>query len=129
MVLFYQALAVDSSTSSGLTAITGGFLAGCILLVAVYIAMSHGAMRLPIKPFFLFTGALLYYMAFVFTGKGVAELISGKVLQPTLVSWMPTVEFVGIYPYYQTLVPQLAIVMAAIAGVVVMKKTKAMERG
>lgn len=124
MVLFYQALAADSSTSAGLTAITGGFLAGCILLVAVYIAMSRGAMRLPIKPFFLFTGALLYYMAFVFTGKGVAELISGKVFQPTLVSWMPTIEFVGIYPYLQTLIPQLAIVLAAVAGAVVMSRSK-----
>ncbi len=124
MVLFYQALVADSSTSTGLTAITGGFLAGCILLVAVYIAMSRGAMKLPIKPFFLFTGALLYYMAFVFTGKGVAELISGKVFQPTLVSWMPTIEFVGIYPYLQTLVPQLAIVLAAVAGAVVMSRNK-----
>ncbi len=129
MVLFYQALAADSSSSSGLTAITGGFLAGCILLVAVYIAMSRGAMKLPLRPFFLFTGALLYYMAFVFTGKGVAELISGKVFEPTLVSWMPTVEFAGIYPYIQTLVPQLAIVLAAAAGMVVMKRAKAIERG
>lgn len=128
-VLFYQALAADSSESSGLTAITGGFIVGCILLVAVYIAMSRGAMKLPIRPFFLFTGALLYYMAFVFTGKGVAELISGKVFQPTLVPWMPTVEFVGIYPYIQTLVPQLAIVLAAVAGMAVMKKAKAIERG
>jgi len=124
MVLFYQALAADSSSSSGLTAITGGFLAGCILLVAVYIAMSRGAMKLPLRPFFLFTGALLYYMAFVFTGKGVAELISGKVFQPTLVKWMPTVEFVGIYPYLQTLVPQLAIVLAAFAGVAVMSRRR-----
>lgn len=124
MVLFYQALAADSSSSSGLTAITGGFLTGCVLLVAVYIAMSRGAMRLPLRPFFLFTGALLYYMAFVFTGKGVAELISGKVFQPTLVSWMPTVEFVGLYPYVQTLIPQLAIVLAAVAGVAVMTRRR-----
>lgn len=124
MVLFYQALAADSSSSSGLTAITGGFLAGCVLLVAIYIAMSRGAMKLPLKPFFLFTGALLYYMAFVFTGKGVAELISGKLFQPTLVPWMPTVEFVGIYPYLQTLVPQLAIVLAAAAGMAVMARKR-----
>lgn len=124
MVLFYQALVADSSSSSGLTAITGGFLAGCVLLVAIYIAMSRGAMKLPLRPFFLFTGALLYYMAFVFTGKGVAELISGKVFQPTLVPWMPTVEFVGIFPYLQTLIPQLAIVLAAAAGMAVMARKR-----
>lgn len=123
-VLFYQALTADSATSYGLTAIMGGFLTGCILLVAVYIAMRRGAMRLPIRPFFLFTGALLYYMAFVFTGKGMAELISGKVFEPTLVSWMPTVEFVGLYPYIQTLIPQLAIVLAAAAGVAIMARRR-----
>lgn len=123
-VLFYQALTADSSSTSGLTAITGGFIVGCILLVAAYVAMSRGAMRLPIRPFFLFTGALLYYMAFVFTGKGMAELISGKVFQPTLVPWMPTVEFVGVYPYLQTLLPQLAIVLAAAAGIVVMTRRR-----
>lgn len=127
-VLFYQALAADSATSTGLTAITGGFLTGCILLTALYIAMQRGAMRLPIRPFFLFTGALLYYMAFVFTGKGMAELISAKVFQPTLVSWMPTVEFVGIYPFAQTLIPQLAIALAAAAGVVVMNKRKCVAK-
>ncbi|SNB45510.1 FTR1 family protein [Geobacter sp. DSM 9736] len=127
-VLFYQALAADSSSSSSLTAITGGFLVGSILLVAVYLAMSRGAMQLPIKPFFLFTGALLYYMAFVFTGKGMAELISGKVFEPVLIPWMPTVELVGVYPYLQTLVPQLAIVLAAAAGMLVMGKRKCVTR-
>ena len=126
-VLFYQALTADSSSTSSLTAITGGFIVGCILLVAVYIAMSRGAMRLPIRPFFLCTGALLYYMAFVFTGKGMAELISGKVFQPTLVSWMPTIEFVGIYPYLQTLVPQLAIVLAAVAGIMMMARRSTVQ--
>jgi len=123
-VLFYQALAADSAASSGLTAIMGGFLTGCILLVAVYIAMRYGAMRLPIRPFFLFTGALLYYMAFVFVGKGMAELISGKVFEPTLVSWVPTVELVGLYPYTQTLIPQLAILLAAVAGLAIMSRKR-----
>jgi len=124
-VLFYQALTADAATSSGLTAIIGGFLTGSVLLVALYIAMSRGAMRLPIRPFFLFTGALLYYMAFVFIGKGMAELISGKVFEPTLISWMPTVEVVGLYPYVQTLLPQFAIMLAAAAGLVVIARRKA----
>jgi len=123
-VLFYQALTADSATSSGLTAILGGFLVGCILLVIVYIAMRYGAMRLPIRPFFLFTGALLYYMSFVFVGKGMAELISGKIIEPTLVSWVPAVEFIGLYPYAQTLIPQLAILLAAAAGLAVMSRKR-----
>jgi len=114
-VLFYQALASDSA-ASGVTAIAGGFVIGCFVLVGIYLAMRYGAVKLPIRPFFLFTGGLLYYMSFVFAGKGVMELISGKLFEPTLVSWMPTMQFIGVYPYVQTLIPQLIITLAAAVG-------------
>jgi len=122
-VLFYQALGSDSG-ASGITAIAGGFILGSVLLVGIYLAMRYGAMRLPIRPFFLFTGALLYYMAFVFAGKGMMELISGKVFEPSLISWMPTIQFIGVYPYAQTLIPQAFIILAAIAGLAVMIKKR-----
>jgi high-affinity iron transporter len=122
-VLFYQALASDSA-ASGVTAVAGGFVIGCIALAGIYLAMRYGAVKLPIRPFFLFTGALLYYMSFVFAGKGVMELISGKLFEPTLVSWMPTIQFVGVYPYVQTLIPQVIITLAAAAGLGVILNKK-----
>ena len=123
-VLFYQAL-VSDSTAAGLTAIGGGFVIGCILLVGIYLAMRYGAVKLPIRPYFLFTGALLYYMAFVFAGKGVMELIEGKLFEPSLISWAPAVPFIGLYPYVQTLVPQLLIILAAIAALALMARRRA----
>jgi high-affinity iron transporter len=125
-VLFYQALASDS-TASGLTAIGGGFAIGSILLVGIYLGMRYGAVRLPIRPFFLITGALLYYMAFVFAGKGVMELISGKLFEPSLISWIPTISFIGVYPYLQTLIPQFLIILAAIVGLAVMARQRSVS--
>ncbi|WP_298271377.1 FTR1 family protein [Geobacter sp.] len=122
-VLFYQALAVDSG-ASGMTAVAGGFVVGSILLVGIFLAMRYGAVRLPIRPFFLCTGALLYYMAFVFAGKGMMELIAGKLFEPSLVSWMPTIQFIGLFPYVQTLVPQLFIVFAALVGLAIMARRR-----
>jgi len=122
-VLFYQALSADSA-AAGMTAVVGGFALGCILLVGIYVGMRYGAVKLPLRPFFLATGTLLYYMAFVFAGKGVMELISGKIFEPTLVTWMPTVEFIGLYPYAQTLIPQLMIILAAVAGLAVMARRR-----
>ena len=122
-VLFYQALGSDAA-ASGFTAIAGGFALGCVMLVGIYMGMRYGAVKLPIRPFFLFTGALLYYMAFVFAGKGMMELISGKVFEPSLISWMPTVQFIGVYPYVQTLIPQLVIILAAAVGLAVMIKRR-----
>ena len=57
--------------------IVGGILAGSVVLVGVYIAINRFGVRLPLKPFFAVTSAFLYYMAFVFAGKGVAELQEG----------------------------------------------------
>lgn len=45
-------------------------------------------------------------MAFVFAGKGVLELVEGKLFQPTLMNGMPEFGWLGIYPYVETLVPQ-----------------------
>lgn len=115
-VLFYQALASDS-TAPGMTAVAGGFAAGCVLLAGIYLAMRHGAVKLPVRPFFLFTGGLLFYMSFVFSGKGMMELISGRVFEPAFVPWMPAVPFLGVYPYAQTLIPQLLITGAAAVGI------------
>lgn len=121
-VLFYQALVADAASTSGMTAVMAGFGIGCVLLAGIYLGMRYGALKLPLRPFFLFTGALMYYMSFVFVGKGVMELIEGKLFSPALVAWMPTLPFIGLYPYLQTLVPQCVIVLAAIAALVVMSR-------
>lgn len=117
-VLFFQALTIDAD-STGLLGIAGGFAVGCVALAAVYWAMRAGALRLPIRPFFQVTGALLYGMAFVFVGKGVMELVEGKIIDPTLISWAPEVPAIGLYPYWQSLAPQAALVAAALLALVV----------
>lgn len=111
-VLFYQALA-SGSTGAGITAAAGGFAVGCAALAAFFLAMRRGALKVPLKPFFLLTGSMLYLMAVVFAGKGIMELASAKAFVPTLVPGAPTVPLLGLYPYVQTLLPQLALVLAA----------------
>ena len=75
--------------------------------------------RLPLKPFFMFTGIFMYLMAFIFAGKGVAELIEGKAFTPTLIgdgtaipAWMT--NWLGIAPYWETLLPQIILLLAAL---------------
>ena len=116
--------ALDASDAVGIPAIIAGFVLGCLLLGVLYVAFRLGAQKLAIKPFFIFTGALLYYMAFVFTGKGVMELVEGKIIEPTLVSWLPEFSFMGIYPYWQTALPQAFLLVAAIIGLIVVMTRK-----
>ncbi|KAA5606024.1 FTR1 family iron permease [Roseospira marina] len=122
-VLFFQALTTDAD-ATGLAGVAGGFLVGCVALGFVYWAMRAGALRLPIRPFFRVTGALLYAMAFVFAGKGIMELVEGKVLSPTLISWVPEVPALGVYPYWESLLPQVALVVAALVALVVVSRQR-----
>jgi high-affinity iron transporter len=117
-VLFYKALFLSGGSQGGATPIVSGILAGSVVLVAAYIAMNRFGIRLPLKPFFGVTSALLYYMAFVFAGKGVAELQEGGLLPTSIVSWAPRVPALGIYPTVESLVAQgvlLLLLLAALA--------------
>jgi high-affinity iron transporter len=104
-VLFYKALFLTGGNSSGMPVATG-ILAGSAVLVGVYIAISRFGVRLPLKPFFGLTSAFLYYMAFVFAGKGIAELQAGGLLPTNMLQWAPRVPALGIYPTIESVVAQ-----------------------
>lgn len=121
-VLFYFALMGDSTSVSGHLSILAGFVIGCVILLIAYLIMRFTVVKLPLKPFFMFTGSFMYLMAFVFAGKGVLELIEGKLFEPTLLSGMPEISWLGIYPYIETLAPQVVLIIAALIALWVMKK-------
>jgi len=73
-VLFYKALFVTGGTAAATMPILAGILLGSVVMVGVYLAINRFGLRLPLRPFFGVTSAFLYYMAFVFAGKAVAEL-------------------------------------------------------
>ncbi|MGK5095470.1 FTR1 family protein [Deltaproteobacteria bacterium TL4] len=114
-VLFYEALASNTTAMGGMS-VALGFIVGCMGLGLIYWGMRYGVLKLPIRPFFMVTGILLYFMAFVFVGQGIMELIEGKIIEPSHISWGMTVSFMGIYPYWQTTLPQLLLVMVALVG-------------
>jgi high-affinity iron transporter len=115
-VLFYAAL---FTTSDGTAAATGGIVGGLILglglLAVVYFAIERYGVRLPLKPFFIATSALLYVMAFSFAGKGVSELQEAGVISITPLEWLPSLPLLGVFPTYQTFLTQM-FVAAALAG-------------
>ncbi len=116
-VLFYKALFV-AGTAGGAMPVVAGILAGSVVLVAVYVAISRFGVRLPLKPFFAVTSAFLYYMAFVFAGKGIAELQEGGLVGTTIVSWAPRLPALGIYPTVESLGAQLVLVLLAVVALV-----------
>lgn len=120
-VLFYYALVGDAKSAVSLFYLLAGFITGAVLLAICYFIMRYTVVKLPLKPFFMFTGSFMYLMAFVFAGKSVLELIEGKLFEPTLVSGMPEISWLGVYPYVETLVPQAILIIAAVFALFVMK--------
>ncbi|MBI2569024.1 MAG: FTR1 family iron permease [Candidatus Schekmanbacteria bacterium] len=110
-VLFYQALL--AGTEGARNAIWSGFGAGCLLLGGLFVIFRKVVATIPLGPFFAVTGGFLYYLAFVFAGKGVHELQEGGLVGDTPLSLLPHVELLGLYPSVQTTVIQGLFVCAA----------------
>jgi len=117
-VLFYKALFVSSGAVGAAIPVALGMLAASALLVVIYLAISRYGVRIPLKPFFGITGTFLYYMAFVFAGKGVLELQGAAVLGVTYVPWAPVIPALGVYGTAEGLMVQGILVLLFAGGLV-----------
>ena len=102
--LFYQALFNEGPNVGVPLAL--GILAGFALLAVIFTLFYRYGVRIPMRPFFTVTSVLLYYMAFVFLGKGIRELQEGNLIHITLIRGAPHIDAMGIYPSAETLVAQ-----------------------
>jgi high-affinity iron transporter len=107
--LFYQALLNESATNVVLPLLSG-VLVGFVALAIIFTLFYRFGVKIPLRPFFGVTSVLLYYMAFVFTGKGIRELQEGNAIPATFIHF-PTVEWLGMYPTWQTLAAQLVLLI------------------
>ncbi len=107
VVLFYQPMLAEGNPGMVWT----GFGVGCVLLVFVYLAITKLSIKLPIRVFFTATSILMAIMCVSFLGSGIKELAEGNVFDLALrVPGIPendVIQIFGIYPWLETLVPQL----------------------
>ncbi|EHO19864.1 FTR1 family protein [Fusobacterium necrophorum subsp. funduliforme 1_1_36S] len=115
LVLFYKAMLTGGQTDK-LFALYG-FLAGIAALILIYLIFRYTTVRLPLRPFFMFTSILLFLLCISFMGKGVVELteagvISGSTVIPAMNGYQNT--WLNIYDRAETLIPQLMLVIASV---------------
>ena len=69
--LMYQALVAGQGGSrAGLLGVAAGLGIGLVLLGVIYVVLKRTSVKLPMKTFFMFTGAALFAMAIIFAGNG-----------------------------------------------------------
>ncbi|MDR0652703.1 MAG: FTR1 family iron permease [Synergistaceae bacterium] len=114
-ILFYQALFAETETYKNMA--WAGFAVGCVALVFIFLAVQYGSLVIPIKPFFMGTSILMYIMSIAFAGGGVKELQEADVISVTPVNFVQSVDILGIYPTLETLLPQIVLLVIAIASI------------
>lgn len=105
--LFYQALFNEGPRVA--LPMTLGILVGGASLAVIFTLFYRFGVRIPLRPFFGVTSVLLYYMAFVFMGKGIRELQEGNLVSITIIPGAPHVDAFGLYPTVETLLAQLVL--------------------
>ncbi len=112
-VLFYRAL-MGGASSTG--AVLLGLVLGCLALVVVWIGVLRFSMKIPLRPFFACTGALLYVLALRFVGGGIVELQEAGWIHATPVSWWPGFSWLGMASNLETALAQLLLIVAALVA-------------
>ena len=85
------------------------------LIVAALLILVAGV-KLPLRPFFRVAGVLVYYLGFKFVGAGIHSLQVAGLAPATLIPGLPAVPFLGFYPIWETVLPQLVLLLGALAA-------------
>ncbi len=111
-VLFYQTLLFQSGSSVG--SVVRGLVAGVAVVLLLSFAILKFSVRLPVKQLFSITGIFLYTLSFTLIGKGVHELQEAGIISETAAGFVPSFSVLGIYPTYETFLPQAAVAAAIV---------------
>jgi high-affinity iron transporter len=124
--LMYQAmLGAQGQSRVGLLGLAAGLGAGLFVLACVAVMVRATSVRLPLRAFFQFSGAVLFGMAVVFAGNAIFELQEYGLLKTTtlagLSGWLGRgIPMLGLYPNAQTLSIQGLLLSGALMALVLL---------
>jgi len=110
-ILFYQALWAQTN-EAGRTMSLSGFISAVLLLTILALLIMRYSVRLPLRQFFSITGGLMFVLAVIFAGKGIAALQEAGVLVSTSVNFI-RIDLLGVYPSLQGLLVQSGLIVIA----------------
>ncbi|WP_018142981.1 FTR1 family iron permease [Alloscardovia criceti] len=113
-VIFYQALGTMISDSD-YSPLVWGAMAATVVLIAILLLFRFTSVKIPYKYFFSVMSLLMSIMVVIFAGSGSHELIEADVINGTYMASWPTNDFLGLYPYVQTVVFQIVMAIIVIA--------------
>lgn len=115
-VIFYESIYSMSQDAHGMW--VGGLTAAAVLIV-IFLILRFTSVKIPIGPFFLVTSILMAALVVIFAGGGIHALIEGDLIEGTYLSIVPTNDWIGLYPYVETIAAQVIAAIAVVALFVV----------
>ena len=110
-ILFYQALWAQTN-EAGKTMGFSGFVTAVVVLAVLGWLIMRYSVRLPLRQFFAVTGGLMFVLAIIFAGKGIAALQEAGLIVSSPVNFI-RIDLLGIYPNLQGLLVQLGLIIIA----------------
>lgn len=84
-----------------------GILGALIVLIVLGFCLIYFGIKLPIRPFMLCATLLIYYLVIRFLGESIHSLQIAGLLPAHSQAWLPSAGWIGAYPTWETLIPQL----------------------
>jgi len=88
---------------------------GLAILLVIGILIIVAGVRIPLRPFFMVASILVFYLCFKFLGTGIHSLQVANLLSSNTSTILPANEFFGIFPTWETTLPQLLLFSAGVA--------------
>ncbi|WP_261300989.1 FTR1 family iron permease [Paenibacillus andongensis] len=109
---------IGMASSISLSSLLGGIGIGvAVLLIVAFLILKIG-LRIPMRPFFLVSSFFVFYLCFKFAGMGVHGLQLAGYLPATTASWLPSWDFIALYPTLESAIPQFILLISALFAVI-----------
>lgn len=106
-IIFYMGMAPSISTEK----LTLGIMIATFILIVFAFLFIRYSTRISIGPFFKIATILIYFIAFKILGVSIHALQLTNHLSTTQIQQLPIINFIGFYPTWETIIPQILLLV------------------
>ena len=110
-VVFLRALLLESGGEHQIALGLGVATAFLIVLVLSWLSVKWSS-RLPVRQLFMVSSWVMFFLSFILLGKGIHALQETGLIPVTELGFQLRSDLIGLYPFYQTLGPQMVLILS-----------------
>ncbi|BBI32965.1 FTR1 family iron permease [Cohnella abietis] len=103
--------------------LAGGIAAGFGILALCAVVMIKAGTKLPVRPVFLVSSIIVFYLCFKFMGSGIHGLQMAGALPSTVHDYLPESLSISLYPSWYSTLPQLLFLLVGVTVVILQGTT------